>query len=565
PELQIENVSSCVSNHAQHAAGLARAVKRYGADSVVFASFGESSCSEGYVYEAINGASREKLPVVFVIQDNGYGIAVPKHEQSANEIAADNFRGLGNLRIEKCDGRSVAGCFAAMERAVDFVKTGSGCAIVHAACARIGPHSNSDDHTLYRSPAELEKAKSHDPLPLFRTWLLEQGHLTESRLVELEAEAKTAFDDAVERGVAAPGPDHATVLDHLLPDAYPAAENPEGLPRTDEGETCTMRQGINQALRTEFRRNPDTYLWGQDIASGKKEGIFKVSDGMQAEFGPERVFNAPIAENYIVGTAYGFSRFRDDIRVVIEGAEFADYIWPGFDQIVELSHLYYRSNGQCSANVVVRLASGGNIGGGLYHSQNLESVFATLPGLRVVTPAFADDAAGLLRTAMRSGGVTIYLEPKYLYNQPATRGPVAEDFVVPFGKGRTRRSGSDVSVITYGTGVHDALKAAEQVAERGISVDVFDLRSLNPLDEDGIRATVARTGRVAVVHEDKVFGGFGGEIAAFVARSCFEQLDAPVERVGQDYVPTPFHKGLESAMQLNAARVVDAIERLAAY
>jgi 2-oxoisovalerate dehydrogenase E1 component len=301
------------------------------------------------------------------------------------------------------------------------------------------------------------------------------------------------------------------------------------------------------------------------MANGEKEGIFKVSDGMQKEFGAARVFNAPIAENYIIGTANGFSRFDPKIRVVIEGAEFADYVWPGFDQIVELSHEYWRTRGQFAPNVVIRLASGGNIGGGLYHSQNIEGLLATLPGLRIVQPAFADDAAGLLRTAMRSSGVTLYLEPKFLYNQPATRCPVPDDFVVPFGKARVRREGSDLVIVCYGTAVHHALKAAEQADADGISAGVLDLRSLNPLDMDAVAEAAERTGRILVAHEDKTFGGLGGEIAAQIADRCFRALDAPVRRVGQDYLPTPFNRRLEAAMQLTPARVLEAARDLAAF
>ena len=247
---------------------------------------------------------------------------------------------------------------------------------------------------------------------------------------------------------------------------------------------------------------------------------------------------------------------------MIEGAEFADYVWPAMDQIVELSHEYWRTKGQFSPNVVVRLASGGNIGGGLYHSQNIEGVLATLPGLRIVQPAFADDAAGLLRTAMRSEGPTFYLEPKYLYNQPRTRCEVPDDFVVPFGKGRVRREGSDLTVVCYGTAVHHALAAAENV---DADIEVFDVRSLRPLDIEGIEESIARTNRVVVAHEDKVFGGLGGEIAGQIAQRCFALLDAPVRRVGQDDIPTPFHKGLEAAMQLSPERIERAIRETLDY
>ncbi|MHC4954220.1 MAG: alpha-ketoacid dehydrogenase subunit alpha/beta [Planctomycetota bacterium] len=567
PSIHIQNVSSAVSNHFQHAAGLGRAVKHYKKDAVVYASIGESSASEGYVFEAINGASREKLPVVFVMQDNGYGIGVPKHEQSANDAIAENFAGIANVRIEYCDGRDVFDCFRAMQSATEYAQSGQGPAIVYAECVRIGAHSNSDNHRLYRSQEEIEEAKTHDPLPIFRDWLLKNGGVTEAELEAIEIDALAEMKAAVKDALDSPEPDPGKIYEHLVPPAYDAVETPvaQESGAEEEGEICTLREAINKALKGEFRRNPDTFMWGQDMANGDKEGIFKVSDGMQKEFGKERVFNAPIAENYILGTADGFSRLDKKIRVVVEGAEFADYIWPGFDQVIELSHEYWRTNGQFAPNVTVRLASSGNIGGGLYHSQNIESVLANLPGLRIVQPAFADDAAGLLRTCMRSEGCTFFLEPKYLYNLPATRTRVTDDFVVPFGKGRTRREGTDVTVIGYGTAIHHAMKAADAVANDGISVHIFDLRSLNPLDKDGICNAVSKTNRVVVAHEDKIFGGFGGEIAAWISEGCFEHLDAPVVRVGQDYIPVPFHKQLEAAMQLNPARVEKAIRKVASY
>jgi 2-oxoisovalerate dehydrogenase E1 component len=287
---------------------------------------------------------------------------------------------------------------------------------------------------------------------------------------------------------------------------------------------------------------------------------------MQAEFGKERVFNGPIAEDFILGTANGFSRFRDDIRVVVEGAEFADYFWPAMEQFIECSHDYWRSNGAFAPNILIRLASGGYIGGGLYHSQNLEGTFASIPGVRIVVPAFADDAAGLLRTAMRSKGPTIYLEPKALYNAKQAMSSIPEDFEVPFGKARIRREGSDLTVLTYGNTVHHCLEAAEKVAnETGASIEVVDLRSLQPLDEETILASVAKTNRCLVVHEDKVFGGFGGEVAAIVTEKAFEHLDAPVRRVGSTNTPVGFNRILERATLPNAEKVQVAMQDILSY
>ena len=280
---------------------------------------------------------------------------------------------------------------------------------------------------------------------------------------------------------------------------------------------------------------------------------------MQQEFGKERIFNAPIAEDFIVGTANGMSRYDDKIHIVIEGAEFADYFWPAMEQYVEMSHEYWRTNGQFSPNVVIRLASGGYIGGGLYHSQTTEGALSTFPGIRIVYPSFADDAAGLLRTAMRSKGPTLFLEPKALYNAPIAATPIPDDFEVPFGKARKRREGKDMSIITYGNTVHQSLQAAEKLAEEnGYEAEVVDLRSLTPLDKASIIDTVKKTNRVLIVHEDKVKSGFGGELAGIIADEAFKFLDAPVKRVGSTFTPVGFNPVLEKAILPNKDKIFDA-------
>ncbi|MCC6150477.1 MAG: 2-oxoisovalerate dehydrogenase [Planctomycetes bacterium] len=589
----VQNVSSCVSNHIQHAAGLGRAIKYYKSDAVVYCSFGESSSSEGYVYEGLNGISKEKLPVVTIMQDNGYGISVPKRDQSANECLADNFAGIADTRIWKVDGRDTLACFQAMEEAADFARNQRGCAIVYAWCVRIGSHSNSDNHILYRDERELAEAKARDPLPAFRQWLSEQG-LTEKDLAGIEEDARREFDDAKAFGEAAPLPDPKTAMEFAYPPAYePTSAEIDplaayaGLPAeasAKAGELLTLRLGINAAMKREFRDNPDTFLWGQDIANKEKEGIFLVSKGMQPEFGVARVFNAPIAENYIMGTANGFSRFNEKIRVVVEGAEFADYFWPAMDQFVECGHEFYRTRGQFTPNVVIRLASGGFIGGGLYHSQSIEGSLANIPGVRIVYPSFADDAYGLMRTAMKSKGPTIFMEPKALYNAPSTRTKVPENLHVPFGRARLRREGTDVVVITYGNATHMALRAAEAAAQGGsqlaasssqtasseqrtapLSVAVLDLRSLIPLDEESILEQVKKCGRVVVAHEGPEFGGFGGEIVALISKKAFEYLDAPVERVGAKLTPVPFSTILEKAILPQSDDILAAIGRVAGY
>lgn len=561
----IWNVSSATGNHTQHATGLGRAVKYYDDDAIVYSSQGESSCSEGYVFEALNGASREVLPVIFVVQNNGYGISVPVSEQTANPIVSENYRGLKGLLIINCDGTNPFDATKAMRRATDHVHGGNGPVLLHAFCERIHAHSNSDRHELYRSPEELAEVRTFDPYERLRLHLLNVEDVEESTLLEIEEKNKEVVDDAAAKAEASPDPDPATATFFVQPEE--AKVEPAALTPAPDGELITLLGGINETLKHEFRRNPNTFLWGQDVASKDKGGVFNATKGMQQEFGPSRVFNAPIAEDFIVGTANGFSRFRDDIWVVIEAAQFADYLWPAMEQVVDTSHDYYRSNGQFAPNIVARLASGGNIGGGLYHSQNLEAVFSTLPGLRVLVPAFADDAIGLLRHAMRTRGMTFFLEPKYLYNQVFAKAPnPGPNYEIPFGKARIRREGEDLTIISYGTTVHWCLRAATQLKdEHNIEAEVIDLRSLVPLDIETIVQSVRKTSKALVVHEDKVFSGFGAEVAAQIAEQCFDSLDGPVMRVGSRFTPVPFSKILERGVLPQVEDVFEKALELSKY
>jgi len=566
PAWHIHNVSSATGNHTLHAVGVARALKKYNQKGVAISSQGESSTSEGYVFEAINGASNEKLPVIFVIQDNRYGISVPKKDQTANLHAADNYSGLKNLRIIHCDGKNVFDSMNAMIEAKRHVLEAGEPVIVHASCVRIGSHSNSDRHELYRDENEIQCTTAADPMSRYRKQLIHSKIFTEEELLEIEAGVKQEISDAHKKALAAPNPDPATILNFVTPDPYISTKYLDGTHNQTSGEKKRFIQALNETLKAEFRLNPDTFIWGQDVANKEKGGVFNVTKGMQKEFGKERVFNAPIAEDYIVGTANGMSRFSDKIRIVIEGAEFADYFWPAMEQLVELSHDYWRSNGQFAANVTLRLASGGYIGGGLYHSQTIEAVLTTFPGLRVVYPSFADDAAGLLRTSIRSKGPTIFLEPKALYNDPKAEAFIPDDFEVPFGKVRIRRTGSDLSIITYGNTTHMCLEVAEKIAkESGKSIEVVDIRSLNPLDKEGILSSVRKTNRALVVHEDKMFAGFGGEIAALIASEAFEYLDAPVKRVGATFTPVGFYRALENAILPGNGKIEKAVNELLAY
>ena len=384
-----------------HATGIARAMKKYKKPGVSISSQGESSVSEGYCYEAINGADNEKLPVIFVFQDNGYGISVPKKDQTNNEKVADNFIGFKNTTIIYCDGKDVFDSLSAMKRAKEVIANGHGPVIVHADCVRIGSHSNSDKHELYRDEKEREEAKAQDPLLKFENELLSAGALTKSEIEKIEAEIKDEVIDAHKKAMTAPTPTEESIWEHLYAPEYECEKYPLGV-HHQEGEEIKLITAINETLKAEFRHNPDTFIWGQDMANKDKGGIFNVSKGMQQEFGEERVFNAPIAEDFIMGTANGFSRLDKKIRVVVEGAEFADYFclqWSSSssapmitgEAMVPLLRMSPLDSLLVDILAVVYITL-----------KNLEGTFTTLPGVRVVCPSFVDDAAGLLRTCMRS-------------------------------------------------------------------------------------------------------------------------------------------------------------------
>ncbi len=564
PEWNIHSVSSLTGNHTLHAVGVARAIKYYGEKAVAFSNQGESSVSEGFVYEAFNGADKEKLPVVFVIQDNGYGISVPKKDQTAQRKVANNFVAFKNLRILHCNGKDVFDSMNAMIEAKRIALEESRPVIVQANCVRIRSHSNSDDHLLYRSESERNYVEQYDPLAKFRRMLIRYNRFTEQEILTMEEEVRLELKAAHKAAMQAPNPDPKSIYDFVLPESYTPKKFPDGL-HQEQGDKIKLITALNNTLKEEFRRNPDTFMWGQDMANKDKGGIFNVSKGLQQEFGPKRIFNAPIAEDFIVGTANGMSRFDEKIRIVIEGAEFADYFWPAMEQYVECSHDYWRSNGKFTPNVTIRLASGGYIGGGLYHSQTIEGSLVSIPGVRIVYPSFADDAAGLLRTSIRSRGVTMFMEPKTLYQSPKAATVVPEEFEVPFGKARIRHEGSDLTIITYGNTTHLSIEAAVKLKEEGHSVEVMDLRSLIPLDEEAILESVKKTNKVLIAHEDKVFGGFGGELSALITEKAFEYLDAPVKRVGSTFTPVGFNTILERAILPDVKRIYDAAKDLLSY
>lgn len=557
PSIRIQNVSSCTGNHSTHVAGVARAIKFYHTDEVAIYSSGESATSEGYFWEALNVSTLESLPAIFVIQNNKYGISVPLKDQTLNQVTSDNYRGFTNLKIINCDGRDPFDAHRAMLDAIEWAKSGNGPAMVHADCDRVTSHSNSDRHELYRSKEEIETLQKRDPMFQFRYMLVERGILTLQEIEKIEKENQELLFKAADLAEAEPAASGASWNQFILPEPFVKIEDNTEIEIPQSGDQISLLEGINKTLKQEFRANPNTFLWGQDIGKG---GVFNVVKGMPQEFGKSRVFNAPIAEDVIVGSANGFSRYNQDIRVVVEGAEFADYFWPAMEQLLECSHDYWRTKGQFSPNIVIRLASGGYIQGGLYHSQNLEGTFTTIPGIRVVQPAFADDAVGMLRNAIRSKGTTLFLEPKFLYNYKNAFSYIPpKDFIIPFGKAKIRREGDSITIVSYGTAVHLSLAAAAELAKEGISCEVIDLRSIAPWDKDTVFESIKKTNRALVVHEDKVTGGFGGELVARIMENCFKYLDAPVLRVGSKDVPVGFAKDYETHTLPNSNDIKEAI------
>ncbi|MBR9979129.1 MAG: 2-oxoisovalerate dehydrogenase, partial [Bacteroidetes bacterium] len=420
PAMRIQHVSSRTCGHSLHAVGVARAIRRFDGDELSFYSSGGAATSEGNFYEALSGACREALPVVFVLQNNGYDISYPVHEQHGNNNIANDFHGFRNLLVLHCDGTDIFDSWNAMNEACAYAREEKGPVMVHADCVRIGAHSNPDRHELYRNEVELNEALRRDPLLRLRALLLAEGISGEDELVELEMENKRLIEEESRRAETAAEPDPGTVTRFVYADdthVCPLSNEDFSRAMTThaaEDDTVSLRDAINRVLHEEFRRNPSTFLWGQDVASGEGGGVFNVTNGMLQEFGNDRVFDAPEAMDFLLGTANGFCRYSDDIWVVVEGAEFADCFWPAMEQLVNTAHEFWRSSGQFSPNIIVRLASGGYIQDGISHSHSIEAALANIPGLRIVMPAFADDAAGLLRCAFRTRGITIYLEPGFL-------------------------------------------------------------------------------------------------------------------------------------------------------
>lgn len=556
--------SSPTGTQFLQAVGTAMGAVKEGRDEVVYTSSGEGTTSQGEFHEALNWSARGRFPVIFLIQNNKFAISVPVKDQIAGMSVYDMVQGYEGLQRYNVDGCDFPAMFEVAADAVDRARKGEGPSVIEAHTVRLLPHSSSDDQRKYRDQRDLEADLAKDPLPRMEKFLVERGYLRSEEIPAIKDELRARIDRAAEAAEEAPMPDTDELERHVYAAVPPGPlteppEPPQG------GPTVVLVDAVNHALAEELERNPQMVVYGEDVA-GSKGGVFTATKGLTAKFGEERVFNSPLAEASIVGTAFGLA-VRGGWKPVVE-IQFGDYIWPAFMQLRdEVAMLRFRSNNDFSCPMVVRVAVGGYIHGGLYHSQSIDGFFTHIPGLRVVYPSTAADAKGLLKTACRSDDPVIFCEHKGLYRQGFASSPEpGPDYLIPFGLAKVRRSGEDISVITWGMPVQRSLDAAAKMQERhGVSVEVIDLRTLNPLDRETILASVRKTGKVLIVHEDTLTGGFGAEIAAIVAAEAFRHLDAPVQRVAAKDTPVPYGPLLENAMLPQESDVLEALERLARY
>ncbi len=583
-KLNIVSTSSPTGTQFLQAVGSAEASLRgtklgmegFGGDEVTLVTTGDGTTSEGEFWESLNSAANLKAPVVYIVEDNGYAISVPVEVNTAGGSISKLVKSFPGLFVQEVDGCDFLASLEVMKKAVAYARERKGPALVHAHVIRPYSHSLSDDEVLYRPPEEREADAARDPLLTFPAWLLANGHATEADLAAIaesvDAEVLAATDDAL----AQPQPDASTVYYGVYsPDVDPTGEpfDTEDDPQFS-GEPTTMIDLINSCMKDEMRRNEGIVVFGEDVADVSREeylgrvkgkgGVFKATHGLQTEFGSTRVFNSPLAEANIIGRSIGLA--LRGFKPVVE-IQFFDYIWPAYMQLRdELATMRWRSNNMFAAPVVVRTTYGGYIRGGVYHSQTGASLFTHTPGLRVVCPSNALDAAGLMRTSIRCEDPVLFLEHKHLYrqtyNKAAYPGP---NFMIPFGKARTVREGTDITVVTYGATVQRAYVAANDVAERGISVEVIDLRSLSPWDREAVFASVKKTNRVIVAYEDSLSWGYGAEIAAAIADECFPWLDAPVKRVASADTFVGYAPQLEDAILPQTADFVKAYEELARF
>jgi 2-oxoisovalerate dehydrogenase E1 component len=568
--------------YQNHAKALTQAKKaplgqyvRHDANEIVYVSGGDGATSEGEFWESLNAACAKKLPLLYLIEDNGYAISVPIEVQTAGGNISKLVRDFPDLHVSEVDGTDPLESYAVGKDAVDYVRQRRGPALIHAHVIRPYSHSLSDDEKLYKTAEEREEEAHRDPLSKFSLFLVREGLLDQKEIEALEAEVDREVREAADQALAAgPPPIESILVNVYSPDVDPTSSSFAAQPQF-HGAPKTMVEMVAATLSDEMAHDERITVFGEDVADASRDenlkhvkgkgGVFKATSGLQRKYGHDRVFNTPLAEASIVGRAIGMA--TRGLKPVAE-IQFFDYIWPAMMQIRdELCVLRWRSNGNFKCPAVLRVAIGGYLtGGGIYHSQSGESIFTHCPGLRVVMPSTALDVAGLLRTAMRCDDPVMFLEHKHLYRQPYNRSEYPGDaYTVPFGKARLVREGSEASIITFGAIVHRAEVAAAQLERDGISVEIIDLRSLSPYDWDAIAATVSKNHRVVVAYEDMLSWGFGAEIAARIADELFDELDAPVKRVAAMDTFCAYQPKLEHVILPQTEHITSAIRQLLEY
>jgi len=545
-QMHIPCQSSVVGSQYLQAVGVAKGIQLNNKQEVVYVSGGDGSASQGDFHEALNFASIHKLPILFVIQDNGWAISVPTEEQTAGGSVAkmmSGYEGLGIHDIDGCDYEQVSN---ALQISVAKAKSGDGPSLIVAKIPRLGAHSSSDDPKKYKDEGTTQEEIARDPLPRFENWVQEQGLVTQEELEALKKETFAQVEEAADAADLMPHPleeVHNTKVFKEV-DEIEAKEKEEA----DTSEAVVMVDALNQALKEEMERDPGVVVFGQDVARGKG-GVFGVTRELTEKFGENRCFNTTLAESTIVGLSIGLS-LTEPLKPVAE-IQFADYIWTGINQLFnELSSYYYRSNGEWNCQAVIRMPYGGYIQGGPYHSQSIEAFLAHCPGLKIVIPSNAADAKRLLKASIRDPNPVIFLEHKGLYRQRvfSARKMPGKDELLPLGKANIVREGADITLVGWGMMIFMAVDVAEKLAQEGISVEIVDLRTIVPLDEEAIAKSVRKTGKLLIAHEAPSNAGFGAEIAARISEKEFPYLDAPIKRVTGANCPVPYSKVLEDAV-----------------